>query len=323
MEREFSLTYLDSIKSKEIKWLWYPYIPYGKITIVQGDPGDGKTTFILSIIAGLTKNACLPCSSNRLLCNTIYQNTEDDIADTIKPRLEKHLADCKKVCFINKSEQLLLDDDCLEKAITESGAELLVLDPLQSFVGENVDMNRANSIRPRLSKLKNVAEKTGCAIVIIGHLNKKAGGKLDYRGLGSIDIQAAARSVLLIGKHEDYPNYRFVAQQKNNLAPLGQTLGFTLVDGVVRWLGPFPISAEELSTGESDKRKSKERVAIKIIANLLVYGRKPSELIFKHCADEGISERTVNNAKKKLNIKAIRQNNAWYWELVPCLDKEQ
>ena len=111
MEKEFSLTYLDSIKSKEIKWLWYPYIPYGKITIVQGDPGDGKTTFILSIIAGLTKNACLPCSSNRLLCNTIYQNTEDDIADTIKPRLEKHLADCKKVCFINKSEQLLLDDD--------------------------------------------------------------------------------------------------------------------------------------------------------------------------------------------------------------------
>ena len=321
MSEEFSLTYLNTIHSREVNWLWYPYIPYGKLTIVQGDPGEGKTTFILSLIAALTRTGCLPCSKEKLFCKAIYQNTEDDLADTIKPRLERHGADCSKVCFIDKSEQLLLDDDCLEKAINESQSKLLVLDPLQAFVGENIDMNRANSIRPRLSKLKSIAEKTGCAIVIIGHLNKKAGGKLDYRGLGSIDIQAAARSVILVGKHEGYPNFRFVAQQKNNLAPLGKTLGFILEDGVVKWLGEFPISAEELATGESSN-KSKERIATRIIANLLVHGRTPSDLIFKSCANEGISERTVNNAKKKMSIKAIRKGQVWYWELAPYLDME-
>ena len=321
MSEEFSLTYLNTIHSREVNWLWYPYIPYGKLTIVQGDPGEGKTTFILSLIAALTRTGCLPCSKEKLFCKAIYQNTEDDLADTIKSRLERHGADCSKVCFIDKSEQLLLDDDCLEKAINESQSKLLVLDPLQAFVGENIDMNRANSIRPRLSKLKSIAEKTGCAIVIIGHLNKKAGGKLDYRGLGSIDIQAAARSVILVGKHEGYPNFRFVAQQKNNLAPLGKTLGFILEDGVVKWLGEFPISAEELATGESSN-KSKERIATRIIANLLVHGRTPSDLIFKSCANEGISERTVNNAKKKMSIKAIRKGQVWYWELAPYLDME-
>ena len=323
MANEYSLTYLNTIQSREVEWLWYPYIPYGKITIIQGDPGEGKTTFILSVIASLTNNDFMPCSRNRVFSRTIYQNTEDDLADTIKPRLEKHGADCSKVCFIDKSEQLLLDDDCLEKAIVEADARLLVFDPLQSFVGENVDMNRANSIRPKLNKLKEIAEKTGCAIVIIGHLNKKSGGKLDYRGLGSIDIQAAARSVLLVGKHEGYPNFRFVAQQKNNLAPLGKTLGFTLADGVVKWLGSFPISAEALAAGEEDKQKSKEKSAIRIIANLLIKGRLPSDFIFKCCADEGISERTVKNTKKKLNIRSVRKNNIWHWELVPYLDLER
>ena len=322
MPSEFSLTYLNTIQSRDVKWLWYPYIPYGKITIVQGDPGDGKTTFILSLIAGLTHAGNLPCSKEKLFCKSIYQNTEDDLADTIKPRLERHGADCSQVCFIDKPEQLLLDDNCLETAILESQAKLLVLDPLQSFIGENVDMNRANSIRPRLSKLKLIAEKTGCAVVIIGHLNKKAGGKVDYRGLGSIDIQAAARSVLLIGKHTDYPGFRFVVQQKNNLAPLSKTLGFTLDNGVVKWLGAFPILAEDLVIGET-RKKSKERIAVKIIANLLLRGAKPSEQILKRGADEGISERTLNNAKKKLSIRAFRKENAWYWEFIPYTSLEK
>ena len=93
MANEYSLTYLNTIQSREVEWLWYPYIPYGKITIIQGDPGEGKTTFILSVIASLTNNDFMPCSRNRVFSRTIYQNTEDDLADTIKPRSEKHGAD--------------------------------------------------------------------------------------------------------------------------------------------------------------------------------------------------------------------------------------
>ena len=316
MSDDYTLRYIDGIVSREVKWLWYPYIPFGKLTVIQGDPGDGKTTFILNIIAALSRGICLPGEKKVILCNSIYQNTEDDLADTIKPRLERYKADCSKVCFIEKDTQLLIDDNCLERAIIESQARLLVLDPLQSFVGESVDMNRANCMRPRLNKLKRVAESTGCAIVLIGHLNKNNGGKADYRGLGSIDIQAAARSVILVSKHSDYPGFRFVAQQKNNLAPLGETLAFTLVSGEIHWLGKFPITVNELTSKDASK-SSKEKKAIKIIANMLLNGKRSSEEILNRCEDEGISERTVNSAKKKLPVKAIRVGSKWYWEFMP------
>lgn len=312
MSCDYSLNYIDGIVSRKVNWLWYPYIPYGKLTVIQGDPGDGKTTFILSIIAALSNGGVLPGSNEKIICNCIYQNTEDDLADTIKPRLENYKADCSKVCYIEKDSPLYLDDSCLESAIYDADAKLLVLDPLQSFVGENVDMNRANCMRPRLNKLKQVAEKTGCAIVLIGHLNKKSGGKVDYRGLGSIDIQAAARSVLLVSKHEEYPGFRFIAQQKNNLAPLGDTLAFTLKDDGVKWLGKFPLSADDLSNRDSGK-VSKEKLAVQIISNMLFSGERLSEEIMSRCFDEGISERTVNNAKKRLNIRAFRKKGKWYW----------
>lgn len=308
----YSLTFINQIESKPVNWLWYPYIPSGKLTVIQGDPGDGKTTFILSLIAALSTGEALPLSEERKVYRAIYQNTEDDLADTIRPRLDRYGADCANVCFIEKETPLYLDDDCLEKAIVEAGAKLLVLDPLQAFVGENVDMNRANSIRPRLGKLKTIAEKTDCAIVLIGHLNKKSGGRADYRGLGSIDIQAAARSVLLVSKHEEYPNFRFVAQQKNNLAPLGETLAFTLKEGGVKWIGAFPLTVNELTNRDGGK-PSKENKAIKIIANMLINGKVPADEIIAVCAEEGVSERTVNNAKKRLKVKAVRSAGRWYW----------
>lgn len=313
MSEKYTLRYLKDIQSKDVDWLWYPYIPYGKITIVQGDPGEGKTTFILSLLARLSSNGYLPCSEKRLFCNSIYQNTEDDIADTIKPRLEKHSADCSKICFIEKSDLLLLDDNCIESAIQKANAKVFVLDPLQAFVGENIDMNRASSMRPRLNKLKKTAEKTGCAIILIGHLNKKAGGKSDYRGLGSIDIQAAARSVLFVGTHNDYPNMRFVVQQKNNLAPLGDTLAFSLKSGIVEWLGKFPMSVNDLVNNDMNIKKTKEQRAIQIISNLLIDGKQRTDYIMKCCEAEDISERTVNNAKTKLGVNAIRENGSWYW----------
>ena len=308
----YSLTFINQIESKPVNWLWYPYIPSGKLTVIQGDPGDGKTTFILSLIAALSTGEALPLSEERKVYRAIYQNTEDDLADTIRPRLDRYGADCANVCFIEKETPLYLDDDCLEKAIVEAGAKLLVLDPLQAFVGENVDMNRANSIRPRLGKLKTIAEKTDCAIVLIGHLNKKSGGRADYRGLGSIDIQAAARSVLLVSKHEEYPNFRFVAQQKNNLAPLGETLAFTLKEGGVKWIGAFPLTVNELTNRDGGK-PSKENKAIKIIANMLINGKVPADELIAVCAEEGVSERTVNNAKKRLKVKAVRSAGRWYW----------
>lgn len=309
------VTYYNTVKSKQVDWLWYPYIPYGKITIIQGDPGEGKTTLILSLIAEMSNGGHLPLSDQKIQGVAIYQNTEDDIADTIKPRLENHHADCSNICFIDSTDPITLDDDNIESAIRHSKAKLLVLDPIQSFVGENVDMNRANSIRPRMKKLKEMAERTGCAVVLIGHLNKNSGNKTNYRGLGSIDIPAAARSVLLVGKIEGQPDVRVVSQMKNNLAPIGKSLAFKLVEGQVVWLGEIDMTAEELADGGSTYDNAKQPEAASIILSLLSEGPVPSKTLYAKGEEYGISDRTMNKAKKKLPIKTFRDKGCWYWAL--------
>ena len=180
MRKELKIISLSEIKTEEVKWLWYPYIPFGKVTIVQGDPGEGKTTFVLSVIAALTHGETLPeCETGLPPMNVIYQTAEDGLADTIKPRLEAVGADCSRVQTIDDSQSMLtLTDQRLEEAIHSTDAGLLVLDPLQAYLGSGVDMHRANEIRPIMKKLSAVAERTGCAVVLIGHMNKASGEEL-------------------------------------------------------------------------------------------------------------------------------------------------
>lgn len=180
MRKELKIISLSEIKAEEVKWLWYPYIPFGKVTIVQGDPGEGKTTFVLSVIAALTRGDALPeCETGLPPMNVIYQTAEDGLADTIKPRLEAAGADCTRVQTIDDSKSVLtLTDQRLEEAIHSTDAGLLVLDPLQAYLGSGVDMHRANEIRPIMKKLSAVAERTGCAVVLIGHMNKASGEEL-------------------------------------------------------------------------------------------------------------------------------------------------
>ena len=180
MRKELKIISLSEIKTEEVKWLWYPYIPFGKVTIVQGDPGEGKTTFVLSVIAALTCGEALPeCETGLPPMNVIYQTAEDGLSDTIKPRLEAVGADCTCVQTIDDSNSMLtLTDQRLEEAIHSTDAGLLVLDPLQAYLGSGVDMHRANEIRPIMKKLSAVAERTGCAVVLIGHMNKASGEEL-------------------------------------------------------------------------------------------------------------------------------------------------
>lgn len=195
------LIYMDTIRATEMKWLWYPYIPFGKITVIQGDPGEGKTTLILNVAALLT-HGMFPQSQEKCEpMNVIYQTAEDGLSDTVKPRLLSAGADCSHIIVINESERnVTMSDKRLEAAIAHTGAKLAILEPLQAYIGAEVDVHRANEIRPVMSHLGAIAEKYGCAIVLIGHMNKAMGMKSTYRGLGSIDITAAARSVLIVAR---------------------------------------------------------------------------------------------------------------------------
>ena len=145
---------MSEINAEEVQWLWYPYIPLGKLTILQGDPGEGKTSFILAVIAALTRGEPLPeCERAAEPMNVIYQTAEDGLADTIKPRLESAGADCTRVLVIDEGKrELTLCDARLEEAIRRTAAKLIVLDPLQAYLGSDVDMHRANEVRPVLKQ---------------------------------------------------------------------------------------------------------------------------------------------------------------------------
>lgn len=314
MTDNYDLKYYKDVESKNVDWLWYPYIPFGKITIVQGDPGEGKTTVILNLISLLSNGKPLPFTDKARLITSIYQNAEDDNSDTIKPRLENHKANCGKVCFIEKASGLLyMDDDSIEKAIVESDAKLLVLDPIQAYIGDNIDMNRANSIRPKMNKLKETAEKTGCAIVLIGHMNKNARGRANYRGLGSIDISAAARSVLVVGKMDKDSEVKVFAQLKNNLAPKGKSLSFVIKKGSVEWLGECEISADEVSAGGVADSSCKIYLAEDFLIERLSEGAVSSNQLYEDAEQMGISKRTLKRAKATLPISSIKRNGSWYW----------
>lgn len=316
MTDNYDLKYYKDIKSKKVDWLWYPYIPYGKITIVQGDPGEGKTTVLLNIISLLSNGEALPFTDKALSITSIYQNAEDDNSDTIKPRLENHKANCSKVCFIEKtSGMLFMDDDSVEDAIVESKAKLLVLDPIQAYIGDNIDMNRANSIRPKMNKLKETAEKTGCAIVLIGHMNKNSGGKANYRGLGSIDISAAARSVLVVGKMEKNSDVKVLAQLKNNLAPKGKSLSFVIKKDTIEWLGECDISADDVMSGGVSDTSGKIILAEEFLIERLTEESVPSNMLYEEAEQMGLSKRTLKRAKVNLPICSVKRNGCWYWEM--------
>ena len=322
---ELKRIHMEDVVSKEVEWLWYPYIPYGKITIVEGDPGEGKTTLVLKLAAAMSRGLPLPCDDDRERepIHIIYQTAEDGIDDTIKPRLEKAGADCSMIRVIDETEkELSMTDDRLEQAIVETGARLVILDPIQAYIGAKIDMHRANEIRPVLKHLGMIAEKYNCAIVLIGHMNKAAGSKSTYRGLGSLDIQATARSVLLVARLRDKSNIRIMAHDKSSLAPTGDSIGFEMTeDSGMICIGPYDITIDELLSGNEGRGKKKLDIAENFIKEYFGSSKEIiSNDILQEAARRGIKRNTLLSAKKKLGItsgkgKAEDGTSYWTWLL--------
>ena len=325
-EPNLKLINMEQEEIKKIDWLLYPFIPFGKVTIVQGDPGEGKTTMVLQIIAKLTKGeAVLPSGSDEPALeektmdlepvNVIYQTAEDGLGDTIKPRLLSAGADCSRVMVIDDNDQALtMMDARLEEAIIKTKARLVVLDPIQGFLGAAVDMHRANEIRPLMKRVAVLAEKYHCAIILIGHMNKNSNGKSSYRGLGSIDFQAAARSVLIVGRIKDEPEIRVVCHVKSSLAPEGKSIAFRLdKDNGFEWIGEYDISADELLNGDGKGQKS--RKAKEFLLEILADGGMSQKKILEEAAKRGIKGKTLRNAKSELEVDSVKRGNQWYWVL--------
>ena len=316
-EETVEIIRMSEVDTQTVEWLWEPYIPFGKVTIVQGNPGEGKTTFALRLAAACTNRKPFPHMAVHEPFNVIYQTAEDGLGDTIKPRLMEAEADLDRILVIDESKQgLSLSDERIERAIRQTGARLIILDPIQAYVGEKTDMNKANEIRPMFRRLAEIAERTGCAVILIGHLNKAAGGQSAYRGLGSIDFRAAARSVLLIGRVKREPNVRVIVHDKSSLAAEGKPIAFCLdPETGFSWIGEYDITADELLSGAGGNTATKTEQAEQLILDLLADGKElASEDIVKAATEAGISERTVQNAKRNMGgiLGARRVGGQWY-----------
>lgn len=329
VKEDLKIFSMDEVQEESVEWLLYPFIPFGKVTIIQGDPGEGKTTLALQIIAKLTRGeVVLPSEESepaedgiaegeidRLPMNVLYQTAEDGLGDKIKPRLNAAGADCSKVMVIDDKEKALtMMDSRLEQAIIQTSARMVVLDPIQGYLGADVDMHRANEIRPVMKCISTLAEKYHCAIVLIGHMNKASGGKSSYRGLGSIDFQAAARSVLIVGRVKDEPDVRVVCQVKSSLAPEAKPIAFHMdkVKGF-EWIGEYDINVDDLLSGEGRGQKSKN--AKEFLKEILAHGQVACKDIEEEAQARGIRKKTLWNAKKELDVDSVKLGNQWYWKL--------
>ena len=294
---------MSDVELTPVEWLWKPYLPFGKLSVLQGNPGEGKTYFAMHLAAACTNGKLLPNMERVEPFNVIYQTAEDGLGDTVKPRLIEAGADLDRVLVIDDSDvQLTLSDERIEKAIVENNVRLVIIDPIQAYLGADVDMNRANEVRPIFMRLGQVAQRTGCAILLIGHLNKAAGMQSLQRGLGSIDIAAAVRSVMFIGKLKHDPTMRILTHEKSSLAPPGVSLAFSLGDeGGFRWVGEYDITADEMLSGIEPQRETKTQQAKDLICALLAEGKQVlSEDIDKAALERGIPGRTVRDAKREL-----------------------
>jgi len=310
---EIETVQLSSVKAQDVQYLWYPRIPQGKVTLVEGDPGVGKSWLTMAIATGVSLGKGIPEREETEPGNVLVLSAEDGLADTIKPRLQSFGADCERIfapikLFTLDATGLSL----LENLTVKYTPKLVILDPLVAYLGSRVDINRANETREIMAGLAVIAEKANCAIVAVRHLTKSTKTRSIYRGMGSIDLTAACRSVLLVGHDANNPEIRAVVHIKSNLAPKGSPIGYRIEAGKFYWTDTTITAEDILDSEESDITPIDE--AKDFLMQMLDDGLVLSTDVFKQAGENHISERTLRRAKKQLKIKSVKNDNNWYME---------
>jgi len=338
------ITCLKDVQEEAIKWLWERYIALRKICIIEGDPSHGKTWFVLFLVSAISNGWKLPDPETGVFskaheckpANVIYMTAEDGLADTIKPRLSMLGANHKNIYILEGQQRE--DDETMEpvsmqdlailrQAMEEIRPALLVFDPLQGYLGPNIDMNQANKTRPVLTGILRLAEEFECAVVIIRHLNKQNAGKVAYRGMGSIDFTAAARTVLLIGKDPENEKKRVIIPTKCNISFEGTALVFELDKELgFSWLGKAELTAEELlypgpKDGGQDREQNRFNEAIVFLQNILAGGKKLIKEVKAEAKSADVKEITLRRAKENLEIKTFKRGENWFWMLPDVQDE--
>lgn len=310
---------LNDVVPEDVKWLWYPYVPLGKLTLIEGDPGIGKSWLTCALAATISSGGCLPGQTTNMPPQRIMLvNSEDGLADTLAPRLRTLKADLSNVFSLeeNMEHPLVLNPEtlaALEAKVHEVGAiTTIILDPLQAYLGEKLDMHRANEVRSVMAGLIKLAERTGCAIICVRHLRKNSGGKALYAGLGSIDFAASCRSILYVGATDQGDSC--IAHSKCNLAPKGRTMKYEVRDGRFLWDGFCDVSADELAGGGTKGTDRPVDGARTWLEGYLRDGPEPAMEGMRAAMEAGHAARTVNRAKRGL-VRSFQREGQWWWTL--------
>lgn len=339
---------LSSVETQRLLWLWQGRFACGKLNMLAGDPGHGKSTVTLDIAARTTIGACWPDGQANIAGDVILLSAEDDPGDTIKPRFEAAGGNSEK-CHIfeatlrydaesdkeNESFFSLSSDlDALKELIEHTQARLVIIDPISAYLG-GVDSHKNAEIRSILGPLANMASETGCCILAVSHLNKST-ASAQYRVMGSLAFSAAARSTWVTAKDKDNPARRLLLPVKNNLAPDTGGLAYSIQPSeynpqipCVSWeREPVHVSAEiALAPASDDSGKMTD--VIDWLRNILDSGPVEANEIKRLANESGIASwRTINEAKKQMGIKTFcdgspRHGGKWKWELKSANFKDE
>ena len=320
-EKDLKLIKASSIEPKEVEWLWYPFIPKGKVTIVQGDPGDGKSTFMLTLAAMMSVGLPFPFvrEPHTEPASVIYQTTEDDADDTVIPRFLKAGGDPDNLTFIDESNRAItFADERIARAIKETNAKMVILDPLSAYIGD-CSLNQANEVRPRFNSLIRMAREEGCAIVIVDHMNKSSQSKAIYRTPGTIDVVGAARSCLIIGRDPEDESKRILVQQKSNLAPTGNAIIFSIDENGIEFIEPTFMTADELLSMTAEKMGRpavKTEGAVQMMKTMLAGGKElPAAACREELMEAGYHSGTITRAKAIAGVDSRKVGAIWFWSI--------
>jgi hypothetical protein len=315
------------IKPERVEWLWSRRIPKGKVTILDGDPGKGKSTILYDLAARITVGSPLPDGESVEPGGTLIVSAEDGAADTIVPRFLAAGGDPKRARILGSEEPFIIPDDLdrLERAIRQLGATFVVIDPVMSFLSDDVNSNRDQDVRRALQPLVDMARRTGPAIVLCRHLNKSTGGQAIYRGQGSIGFIGIVRSGLMVGEHPELENTFVLAGQKHNLSKPPASLAYRIRSAgsgddtaIIEYRGISEVTAQQMSsTPEDEGERSRLAEAKEFLRDILRAGPEFTGRIKAEAKEAEIGWRTVERAKAELKVQSVKdpESSKWQWTL--------
>jgi hypothetical protein len=325
---------MSDVEPERVEWLWAGRIPLGKLTILEGDPGTGKSTLTIDLIARLTRGEAPPGGGDvRKAAGAVLWTAEDGLADTVQPRLVAAGARLDRVgtrvtAEIEAYQPVPVTIEELEALawdVKRVDAKLVVIDPLVAYLPVDAHIYNDSHVRQALTPLARFADQLGVAVVLVRHLHKRATGNPIYAGGGSIGFTGAARSVLLCAKDPDDPagERRVLARTKGNLAREVPSLAFRLKDAggtcALQWGGESAHTAESLLREPDQRRGNALGEAQEAWRAILADGSLTAKQALSQLAELGISGMTARRAREQLGIKPrkVGKTGPWVVELPP------